>query len=183
MQIQHDLGSRGYATAEPAAAAELNPLLQTPAPPSSRRGEPTGISGRVDPRAREPSTSRAVLRGIPMSPKKLAVWTDLVRRRHVDDALVQCRMSPKKAAKICLKVYTAYMHACMQTCSHLLSQLPGDVKMTKKVGAMQVLQSAQANAVQNHGLNGSHLLVGEVDAALACVGSSPWHISRKAAQS
>ena len=111
MQAQHVYSSRGYATAEPASAAELNPLLQTPAPPSSRVGDGAGASGRVDPRARDPSTSRAVLHGISMSPKKLAMWTDLIRRRHVDDALVQCRMSPKKSAKICLKVCHSHTHA------------------------------------------------------------------------
>ena len=123
LQVQHDAGRRGYATEEEpaAAAAELNPLLQTPAPPSSRAGEPSsaGTSGRVDPRARDPSTSRAVLHGISMSPKKLALWTDLVRRRHVDDALVQCRMSPKKSAKICLKVGGCCAHALSMHQVHL----------------------------------------------------------------
>ena len=41
-----------------------------------------------------------------MSAKKLAVWTDVVRRKHIDDALVQCDMAHKKAAKICAKVRT-----------------------------------------------------------------------------
>ena len=39
-----------------------------------------------------------------MSAKKLAMWTDVVRRKHIDDALVQCDMAHKKAAKICAKV-------------------------------------------------------------------------------
>ena len=32
------------------------------------------------------------------------MWTDVVRRKHIDDAIVQCEMAHKKAAKICLKV-------------------------------------------------------------------------------
>ena len=39
-----------------------------------------------------------------MSAKKLAKWTDVVRRKHIDDALVQCDMAHKKAAQICAKV-------------------------------------------------------------------------------
>ena len=55
-------------------------------------------------RERDPATARAVLRDIPISAKKLAMWTDVVRRKHINDAIVQCEMAHKKAAKICLKV-------------------------------------------------------------------------------
>ena len=44
------------------------------------------------------------LRDIPISAKKMGMWTDVVRRKHIDDAIVQCEMAHKKAAKICLKV-------------------------------------------------------------------------------
>ena len=33
------------------------------------------------------------------------MWTDVVRRKHISDAIVQCDMAHKKAAKICLKVW------------------------------------------------------------------------------
>lgn len=46
------------------------------------------------------------LRDIPISAKKMGMWTDVVRRKHIDDAIVQCEMAHKKAAKICLKVQT-----------------------------------------------------------------------------
>ncbi|KAK9915734.1 hypothetical protein WJX75_003416 [Coccomyxa subellipsoidea] len=114
---------------EAAQEAELNPLLQTPGPPSSRRagaGRQDASSSRVKlKRERDAKTAKAVHRAIPISPKKMAMWTDLMRRQHLDDAIVQCQMSPKKAARICLKA----------------------------------LQSAQANAVNNHGLDGTRLCV------------------------
>lgn len=92
---------------EAAQDAELNPLLQTPGPPSSRRadaGRQDASSSRVKlKRERDAKTAQAVQRAIPISPKKMAMWTDLMRRQHLDDAIVQCQMSPKKAARICLK--------------------------------------------------------------------------------
>ncbi len=70
---------------------------------------------RLGPRDRDPKTAQAVHRAIPISPKKMAMWTDLMRRQHLADAIVQCQMSPKKAARICLKasnihLYTAILH-------------------------------------------------------------------------
>ena len=59
---------------------------------------------RTPTRDRDPATAKAVLRDIPISAKKLAMWTDVVRRKHISDAIVQCDMAHKKAAKICLKV-------------------------------------------------------------------------------
>ncbi|CAL8470252.1 g9794 [Coccomyxa elongata] len=117
-----------FATTEAAQEAEINPLLQTPGPPRGVRdeqGSASSSTGRLSPRERDPKTAQAVQRAIPISPKKLALWTDLMRRKHLDDAIIQCQMSPKKAARICLKV----------------------------------LRSAQANAVNNHGLDGSRLSV------------------------
>ena len=52
------------------------------------------------------NSSLSPLRDIPISAKKMGMWTDVVRRKHIDDAIVQCEMAHKKAAKICLKVQT-----------------------------------------------------------------------------
>ena len=99
-------GWRGFATAEslPIQDAEINPLLQTPAPASRDTAEKLKPASKTPTRDRDPATARAVLRDIPISAKKLAMWTDVLRRKHIDDAIVQCEMAHKKAAKICLKV-------------------------------------------------------------------------------
>jgi ribosomal protein L22 len=80
-------------------------LLQTPAS-TSRATDAAQLrkASKTPTREREPGTAKAVLRDIPMSAKKLAKWTDVVRRKHIDDALVQCDMAHKKAAQICAKV-------------------------------------------------------------------------------
>ena len=99
-------GWRTFATVETPAIqdAEINPLLQTPAPVSRDTFEKLRPASRMPSRGRDPATAKAVLRDIPISAKKLAMWTDVVRRKHIDDAIVQCEMAHKKAAKICLKV-------------------------------------------------------------------------------
>ena len=48
--------------------------------------------------------ARAVLRKTHISPQKLNDFARLLRRLHVEDALIQCEVSPKKAARICRKV-------------------------------------------------------------------------------
>ncbi|EIE26004.1 ribosomal protein L22 [Coccomyxa subellipsoidea C-169] len=109
------MATRTFASAaanEAAQEAEINPLLQTPGP--SRRGgvgqeDAASSRRRLGPRDRDPKTAQAVHRAIPISPKKMAMWTDLMRRQHLDDAIV--------------------------------------------------LQSAKANAVHNHGLDGDRLSV------------------------
>ena len=45
-----------------------------------------------------------MLRGTHISPQKLNDFARLLRRLHVEDALIQCEVSPKKSAKICRKV-------------------------------------------------------------------------------
>ena len=52
-----------------------------------------------------PPTAQAVLRKTKISPKKLNEFAKLVRRLHIDDALVQCQVAPNKAAKLCYKVH------------------------------------------------------------------------------
>ena len=120
-------GWRTFATAEtlPIQDAEINPLLQTPAPASRETAEKLRPASKTPTRDRDPATARAVLRDIPISAKKLAMWTDVVRRKHIDDAIVQCEMAHKKAAKICLKVRTFLLHlSAMQTASHKHKLMP-----------------------------------------------------------
>jgi large subunit ribosomal protein L22 len=96
----------GHDSVADPSAAEINPLLQTPARRAA--GAPVdaaaGVARAGSTRGRDSKMAFAVLRSIPISPKKLAKWTDVMRRRHYEDAVLQCRMSPKKAARICLKV-------------------------------------------------------------------------------
>jgi hypothetical protein len=42
----------------------------------------------------------AILRNIHMSPKKLGLWAKMVRRLHVEDAMIQCTIRVNKGAKI-----------------------------------------------------------------------------------
>lgn len=74
----------------------LNPLMQTPGPAIQL---PTpALDSAV------PQTAQAVLRKTKISPKKLNEFAKLVRRLHIEDALVQCQVAPNKAAKLCYKV-------------------------------------------------------------------------------
>lgn len=45
-----------------------------------------------------------MLRKTHISPQKLNDFARVLRRLHVEDALIQCEVSPKKAARICRKV-------------------------------------------------------------------------------
>jgi large subunit ribosomal protein L22 len=54
--------------------------------------------------AADASSARAVLRGVAISPRKLDAFAALLRGLPLEDALVQCRLHPKKAARICEKV-------------------------------------------------------------------------------
>lgn len=80
-------------------AAGINPLMQTPAP-AFRGSAFTPKDAAVQPNR----TAQAVLRKTKISPKKLNEFARLIRRMHIDDALVQCQIAPKKAAKLCYKV-------------------------------------------------------------------------------
>ena len=123
--------TRGFASdaaTEEVQAAQINPLLQTPAPvrreeKAAKRAASGANAGSS--RERDPKTAAAILRDIQIAPKKLAMWTDLIRRRHLDDAVLQCEMSPKKAARICLKVRMTFLFQHRQseslTLLHLLA--------------------------------------------------------------
>lgn len=75
-----------------------------------------------------------------MSAKKLAMWTDVVRRKHIDDALVQCDMAHKKAAKICAKVRRLTPGwPCMDACS---SDLGGDA-FNRSIHLREIVRAPQ----------------------------------------
>lgn len=164
MLLQAHRSFASDATNEPALEAEINPLLQTPGPPRGARVEQGSASlskGRLGPRERDPKTAQAVHRAIPISPKKLALWTDLMRRKHLDDAIIQCQMSPKKAARICLKASTTSSCSCNVPTHNVSEQVHDYAGLDAHPLDVQVLRSAQANAVNNHGLDGSRLSVGK----------------------
>ena len=87
-----------------ATEAALNPLLQTPAP----QGQ-ASTSGRAPPGSSADRTAVATLRGIKIGPKKLNDFAAVFRRMHLADALTQCRISTKKASRICEKVQAFFL--------------------------------------------------------------------------
>jgi len=105
-------------------SSELNPLLQAPPP-----GDGSAGSGGSRVSSHGPGKVGAKLRGIAMSPKKINLFATLVRGMHVEDALAQCRLHPKKAGKI----------------------IAG------------VINSAKANAENNHGMDASKLAVDTIN--------------------
>lgn len=86
----------------------INPLQQTPSPLAPKDGSsssdgttastalPDGIANSL--------TARAILRNVPISPRKLNDFVRILRGLHIEDALIQCQIHPKKSAKICEKV-------------------------------------------------------------------------------
>lgn len=82
--------------------------MQTPGPASSSAKVPQAAA------APENRTAQAVLRKTRISPKKLNEFAKLIRRMHIDDALVQCQVAPKKAAKLCYKVRITTLHVMRQ---------------------------------------------------------------------
>ncbi len=96
--------------ADEAQGAGINPLMQTPAP--ALRGSVFGSPGAES--ASQERTAQAVLRKTKISPKKLNEFAKLIRRMHIDDALVQCQVAPNKAAKLCYKVCS--LRCCSGCC-------------------------------------------------------------------
>ncbi len=106
--------------------AGINPLQQMPGPAGAASPlsfVPEGAAAGSDARR----TARAFARNLHISPRKLNMFASLIRGLHVEDALIQCRVSVKKSAKMC----------------------------------EVALSAARANAVNNHGLDGDKLRVGE----------------------
>lgn len=109
MRAMSPLAWRALHTASPAAAAAadassaapaLNPLQQ--APPPALDG--AGGAGDLAAADGDASLSRATARGLSISPRKLNMFAKLIRGLAVQDAVIQCDMSPKKSAAICKKV-------------------------------------------------------------------------------
>lgn len=99
----------------------INPLQQAPSMSDLNTKLTYSPSSAGEKRA------RAVLRGARIGPRKLNQFVDVLRGLHIEDALIQCRVHHKKAARMCEKL----------------------------------LESAKANAVTNHGLDGANLKVDE----------------------
>ena len=107
MRATSPLAWRALHTASPAAAAAdagaaapaLNPLQQAPPPAFGDAGD-ADLGGA----ATDTSLSRATARGLSISPRKLNMFAKLIRGLAVQDAVIQCDMSPKKSAEICKKV-------------------------------------------------------------------------------
>lgn len=78
----------------------INPLMQTPAPAARGSVFVPPLAAAVQ----QDRTAQAVLRKTKISPKKLNEFARLIRRMHIDDALVQCQVAPNKAAKLCYKL-------------------------------------------------------------------------------
>ena len=79
----------------------MSPLRRAPPPARATRGAviPGALTdGGISERA------RAVLRDAKGSPKKFSAFLRLIRGLRVDDALIQCDMSPKRVAKTVGKV-------------------------------------------------------------------------------
>ena len=97
MQARHISGSNlALQEEDSVVSSQVNPLQQTPEP---------GVSSAVGSKVPAPrQTAQAVLRGTMISPKKLNDFAEVIRRLHIDDALTQCQMSPRKAAQLCHKV-------------------------------------------------------------------------------
>ena len=133
------------ATPSSSEADQINPLLQAPSP---------GTAGSL---GRPSDTAQAILRGAAISPKKLNHFASVVRGLHVEDALIQCKASPLKAADMTHRV------RLVTTC-HRCSMLKyaGDQSRAALMWmCLQLIQSAKANATNNHGLSADKLYVGE----------------------
>ena len=91
-----------------ALPAGLNPLQAIPG--AEAGGNPLSVVPQPTEPPREP-IAQAVLRSIKISPHKLADFARVVRRLHVEDAMVQCKASVKKPAKL---VYKVGRSACLE---------------------------------------------------------------------
>lgn len=119
----------------PTTPTTLNPLLRTPGPPPPLPGSapPPPSSGaatqgdvaiQTTPLAAGPARdrARAVLRGVRISPKKLARFARILPRLGVDAAAAQCAASPTKAAALCAGVLASA--AANAAANHGLAGVP-----------------------------------------------------------
>ena len=124
LSVAHNVCQHADSEKDNGTADQLNPLLQTPIPDTGQQDQ----AGTPAPR----HTAQAVLRQARISPIKLNQFAEVIRRLHISDTLSQCRLSPRKSARLCYKVTAAFtaLDACkFQCCSeHLLLHiihLPG----------------------------------------------------------
>lgn len=93
--------ARCFSAAAPAqeqdssTAEQLNPLMQTPAPAAD--------DSTVGRQASPGQMAQAVQKGMHISPKKLNDFVSVVRRLPVGEAMLQCKVSPTKAARLTFK--------------------------------------------------------------------------------
>ena len=81
----------------------INPLQMSPAAVAGTVGSPAAAVPQPVASAAaagEPRRARAIARNLSISPQKLNDFATVIRRMHVQDAVLQCRYSVKKAAKI-----------------------------------------------------------------------------------
>ena len=106
-----DLSASGGSSTDPAqgrqSAPGINPLQMSPGTmatgsPAASVPQPAASAAA----AAEPRRARAIARNLKISPQKLNDFAAVVRRMHVQDAVLQCRYSVKKAAKIVEKART-----------------------------------------------------------------------------
>ena len=129
--------TQGLAAEAEAEAGGVSPLMQAPGPEGGGEGPGAGPG-------RSPGVARAIWRNVKSSPTKLNLAATLVRRLHMDEAILQCEASPKKAAGI----------------------------------LRQVLLSAKANAVTNHGLDAERLYVDRAFVGKGTYLKRPWYAAR-----
>lgn len=77
-----------------AEGSSMNPLQQAPSP--LMKDEINRLGDATD----DTMVAVAVLRGLPISPKKLNDFAGVVRRQSLHDAFIQCAISVKKSAKL-----------------------------------------------------------------------------------
>lgn len=84
--------------------AGLNPLQQTPV--TATAGQTDDIEERqiYSPSKAGEKCAQAVLRGARIGPRKLNMFVDVFRGLHIEDALIQCQIHHKKAARLCEKL-------------------------------------------------------------------------------
>ncbi len=97
----------GASSSDPAQGRQpvpgINPLQMSPAAVAGTIGSPAAAvpqPAASAAAASEPRRARAIARNLSISPQKLNDFATVIRRMHVQDAVLQCRYSVKKAAKI-----------------------------------------------------------------------------------
>jgi len=87
------------------STVKMNPLQQVPVT-SDQDGIAVSESVRTSfsPSKAGEKRARAILRGARIGPRKLNTFVDVLRGLHIEDALIQCRIHHKKAARMCEKL-------------------------------------------------------------------------------